>query len=87
MKLAMRLFTTIIIILMVCVLLGYTETEVDSTTDNYRTRGIALYIQGKHSEAIESLLKATIFNPDDANAHYNLGLVYEELGEYQKAIE
>jgi len=87
MKPAMRLYTTIIMTLVVCVQLGYTETEVDSITDNYRTRGVNLFVQGKYSDAIESFKKAIKINPDYAYAHYNLGRNYYILAEYQKAIK
>jgi|GEM_PF-2747229 len=35
---------------------------------------------------IEIYQKAVVENPDDASAHYNLGLAYRQLGQYSKAI-
>ena len=38
-------------------------------------------------ESIESYKQATRINPDDADAHFNLGYVYSESGMYKEAIE
>ncbi|MFQ5673156.1 MAG: tetratricopeptide repeat protein [Nitrospinales bacterium] len=35
---------------------------------------------------IETYQKAVIENPDDASAHYKLGLAYQQLGQYPEAI-
>ena len=37
-------------------------------------------------EAIEAYKQAVKINPDDADAHYNLGLAYGISGMYKKAI-
>ncbi len=42
---------------------------------------------GIHKEAIESFKQAVKINPDDADAHYNLGAAYSKSGKYQEAIE
>ena len=38
-------------------------------------------------EEIEAYKQAIRINPDDAEAHYNLGVVYANLGMYKEAIE
>ncbi len=48
--------------------------------------GIVLARQGKLREAEKVLKEALIQNPDPVRTHYELGLVYEKLGEFDKAI-
>ena len=38
-------------------------------------------------EAIESYKQAIRINPDDADAHYNLGHTYSDTGMYKEAIK
>jgi tetratricopeptide (TPR) repeat protein len=42
---------------------------------------------GKYIEAILSFKQAIWIDPDDADAHYNLGNAYGESGRYEEAIE
>lgn len=42
---------------------------------------------GRKQAAIEQLQAATILAEDDGFSHYNIGLVYAELGEYDRAAE
>lgn len=47
--------------------------------------GITLLRDGKRSLAIEQLRKALTLAPNDANAHYNLGLAYFDEKRYEEA--
>jgi tetratricopeptide (TPR) repeat protein len=60
----------------------------------YNEAGVARAGEGQVTRAIRHFRKALSLNPDFAQAHYNLGRVYEgilernsALGEYQKAIQ
>lgn len=48
--------------------------------------GITLLQDGKRSDAIGQLKQAIIMAPDDANAHYNLGLAYFGERHYDQAL-
>ncbi len=41
---------------------------------------------GKLKEAEQSLRDALVLNPNPVKTHYELGLIYEKLGEFDKAI-
>ncbi len=41
---------------------------------------------GQHEEAIASYKEAIRLKPDDAEAHYNLGSAYGNLGRYEEAV-
>ena len=40
-----------------------------------------------HAGEIEDAREEVRNNPDDAEAHYNLGIAYSKLGKYKEAIE
>ncbi len=42
---------------------------------------------GMHKEAIEAFKQAISTNPDDAEAHYNLGIGYISLNDKSTALE
>jgi len=48
--------------------------------------GIYLSRNGKKSEAVEQLQAAQELVGDDPNLHYNLGLAYFDLKDYDKAL-
>jgi tetratricopeptide (TPR) repeat protein len=48
--------------------------------------GIYLQRKGKPKDAVEHLLVAEQFAGDNANLLYNIGLVYVDLGDYNKAL-
>jgi len=49
--------------------------------------GIELRMEGMFDEAVLNYLKALSIDPDDEVLYYNLGRVYYEKGEYDKAVE
>lgn len=49
--------------------------------------GIVLDALGKKKEAIGEHLKALALDPRHADAHYNIALVYAEMGEDRKALK
>ncbi len=49
-------------------------------------RGVALARAGRLQEAEQSLLEALKLNPNPVRAHYELGRVYEMLGDQEKAL-
>jgi tetratricopeptide (TPR) repeat protein len=50
----------------------------------WKVLGAALQLQGKN--ALSSLRKATALLPDDAEAHYNLGVTLKNLGQLDDAV-
>jgi len=63
----------------------YPDKEI-AKVDIIGCEALLLQLEGKHQEAIESFKQAIRINPDHANAHYNLGTAYDELGKYEDAI-
>jgi hypothetical protein len=66
----------------------YIDRAVRYTPDDYNVkqiRGIYLSMKGKHMEAIEDFKAVVKAQPDNANAHYNLGLEYFEIEDYDAA--
>jgi DNA-binding winged helix-turn-helix (wHTH) protein/Tfp pilus assembly protein PilF len=53
----------------------------------YNNRGVQLQQQGHIQEAIQNYLRAISLNSGYAEAHYNLGDAYEEIPNYDKALE
>ena len=49
--------------------------------------GIVLSRKGKFREAEQTLKAALVQNPNPVRAHYELGLVYEKLGDNEKAVQ
>lgn len=49
-------------------------------------RGMLLYHEGAYADAQTTLAESLIYNTDPARTHYYLGLVYEKLGEKDKAL-
>lgn len=51
----------------------------------HKALGAILRQQGNAEAALESMLQATILQPDDAEAHYNLAVILKEQGRYSEA--
>jgi len=49
-------------------------------------KGVVLARKGNLQEAEETLKDALLLNPSPVRTHYELGLVYEELGDTEKAV-
>jgi tetratricopeptide (TPR) repeat protein len=54
--------------------------------ESHYNRGVELYDQGKHAEAIDAYKLALRKNSDDPFAMYNLAVVYQDQGKHQEAI-
>ena len=54
-------------------------------TQSHFNRGVELYDQGKHAQAIDQYKLALRKNPDDPFAMYNLAVVYQDQGKHQEA--
>jgi len=61
--------------------------EYEKTADYWFVRGYYYEEAGLHKKAIEAYKQAIRIKPDDAEAHYNLGVAYGELGMYREAME
>lgn len=53
----------------------------------YNNRGISNKALGRFDRALEDLHAALDMDPGLAEAYYNIGLIYSELGEYEAALE
>lgn len=49
--------------------------------------GIYLQRKGNYQESVQQLLNAEKLAGDNANIHYNIGLVYLDLGDYERSLE
>ncbi|AOX04037.1 hypothetical protein BJP34_35535 [Moorena producens PAL-8-15-08-1] len=54
-------------------------------SDWYNRQGVKKYNQGQLAGAEGDYLQALALDPDNAKAHYNLGSLYEDLQEFNKA--
>lgn len=52
----------------------------------WRALGYALTHAGEQERAGECFLQAVALNPGDAEAHFNLGLVFVRLGRFEAGI-
>jgi predicted O-linked N-acetylglucosamine transferase (SPINDLY family) len=52
----------------------------------WKLLGACLHRQGKGQDALPALLKAAKMLPNDAEAHYNLGVTQESLEHYKEAV-
>lgn len=48
-------------------------------------RGVEAYLQERTQDAVEFLEQAVQFDPELVEAHYNLGVVYEDVQDYEQA--
>ncbi|NJK40139.1 MAG: tetratricopeptide repeat protein [Oscillatoriales cyanobacterium SM2_3_0] len=55
-------------------------------SDWYNKRGLEQYQEGQFAGAESSYQQALAINPDNAKAHYNLGVLYEDLQEYEALL-
>ena len=53
--------------------------------DSYYNRGVRLQGEGRLPAAVRAYREAIDDDPEDARAHYNLGTVYQEIGDARKA--
>ncbi|NEQ83721.1 MAG: tetratricopeptide repeat protein, partial [Moorea sp. SIO2I5] len=54
-------------------------------SDWYNRQGVKKYTEGQLAGAEADYLQALALDPDNANAHYNLGSLYEDLQDFDKA--
>jgi len=69
-------------LLMVTLLLRLSLPRISIT---YNNRGLDRYLAGQYTSAQYDYERAIRLNPDYPEAHYNLGLVYDELQRYEDA--
>ena len=60
------------------------EKEVSS--EEYYKQGITYLLKKQDNEAIEAFKKTLKLNPEDSDAHFQLGKIYQEKGEKAKSI-
>ena len=61
--------------------------EKETFADVYNMLGIIYYNANRNDEAVKSLRRALELNPRYTEASLNLSVVYNEMGEYEKAQE
>lgn len=71
-------------LLMTIFLLGF-WLSLPSISQLYNRQGLSNYLQGKLGAAEQDYLKAISLDADNADAHYNLGNLYEDLQDFEKA--
>lgn len=65
-------------------LIGF-RVSLPLISDYFNERGLDNYLTGDWSSAQSDYKRALSLNPDNAEAHYNLGRLYEDLQELDKA--
>jgi len=63
--------------------IGYLDRAIEKEKDNssfYLAKGVALDRLGRQDEAIEVYKKATEIKPENADAYYNIGVIYFNRG-------
>ena len=63
--------------------IGYLDRAIEKEKDNssfYLAKGVALDKLGRQDEAIEVYKKATEIKPENADAYYNIGVIYFNRG-------
>lgn len=62
-------------------------SESDSAPRRLKDQGVKAFLDGRFAEAVKSFTDALKLTPRDAETFLNLGVVYEKLGEGEKALE
>jgi tetratricopeptide (TPR) repeat protein len=75
-----------LIIPLVVILIFMANIALAETAEEWIFKGDEALIDGKGDEAIKCYKKAISINPDDAMAHYKLGVVYHKKGMIDEAI-
>ena len=63
--------------------IGYLDKAIEKEKDNssfYLAKGVALDRLGRQDEAIEVYKKAVVIKPENADAYYNIGVIYFNRG-------
>ena len=55
--------------------------------DAYTNKGLIFTRWGRYEDAERAFMQVLALNPDDPLANYNLGLVYEEVGDASRAVD
>ncbi len=71
-------------VLLLAFLLGF-RVFLPAISDWYNRQGVNRYREGQLASAEAKYLQALAINPDNIKAHYNLGAVYEDLQQFDKA--
>ncbi|MDJ0634081.1 MAG: tetratricopeptide repeat protein [Xenococcaceae cyanobacterium MO_188.B29] len=76
---------TMAIALILLVLLIFAHNSFPEIAVYFHDRGEKQYLAGRLEESLGNYQKAIALNPSYAEAHYNLGLVYEDLQQFPQA--
>jgi len=70
-----------------CLLVGLVgfRASLPQISEFFNARGLTNYIHGEWSSAMSDYERALKLDPDNEEAHYNLGRLYEDLQEFKKA--
>ncbi|NER86987.1 tetratricopeptide repeat protein [Moorena sp. SIO3A2] len=71
--------------LLLCAVLALLFSNKPAFSDWYNRQGVKKYNQGQLAGAEADYLQALALDPDNVNAHYNLGSLYEDLQQFDKA--
>jgi tetratricopeptide (TPR) repeat protein len=79
---ALRFFLVSIFVLLLFIFYN----QLPGLAVHYNNKGLAQYQQGLLKSAENDYLRAINLDPDYTAAHYNLGLLYEEIGDRDRAV-
>jgi tetratricopeptide (TPR) repeat protein len=78
-------FIKFLVVFIITIILISLYIYLPSIAVYYNNRGLELFHSGQLSKAENDYHRAIKLNPDYYEAHYNLGLLYEDLQDYEKA--
>jgi len=61
--------------------------RIHKKNDDLILKGLKLAQRGQYEDAIKTLKASTRLNPNDANVHYGLGLMYLLIGDRDAAMK
>ena len=67
-------------------MLSFPQPTLALDAQGWFEKGNELSQQGRFGEAVEAYEKSTELNADSPVAHYNMGIAYKNLQEYDKAV-
>lgn len=77
-------FITVVVLVIIALAMEYARPQVAGI---YSDRGAVLYKNGQLTAAIQKYQRAINLDPSNTQAHYNIGRAYEDVLDYEKAMD
>ena len=79
-------FSMVTALVLVLIVIGIHDQYLPRLATDWTQRGIEQYQQGRLGGALRNYRKAIALQPDNAKAHYHLGVLYEDVQNREAAI-